>query len=108
MESQEQSNSPLLLWILGIARDLLKVFARQLVVGIDPQGALKMKLGFRKLAYFRQSTPQIGFRVCIIRAQADGGTIVLNCVQEFVLRGKSIRQIVLCVKVVWLCFEGSG
>ena len=40
--------------ILRSVTQLFKVFARQLVVGIDLQGPLKVKLGFSKVADFRQ------------------------------------------------------
>src|SRR6266568_1823198 len=85
--------SPLLLKIFQISRDLFKILARQLVIGIDLQGALKM---------------QLGLRVSVVWMQADGGAIMLNRFQEFVLGGKGICQIVVRVKVVWLYLESGG
>src|SRR6266567_411173 len=100
--------SPLLLKIFQISRDLFKILARQLVIGIDLQGALKMQLGLGELACFGQSAAQVGLRVSVVWMQADGGAIMLNRFQEFALGGKGVCQIVVRVKVVWLYLEGEG
>src|SRR6266571_488885 len=74
--------SPLLLKIFQISRDLFKILARQLVIGIDPQSALVVLLGFGEFAYFGQSAAQVGLRVSVVWMQADGGAIMLNRSEE--------------------------
>src|SRR5256885_12616147 len=72
-------------------------------MGIDPQSALQMQLGLGELARLGQSAAQVGFCVSVVRTQADGGAIVLNRFEESILRDKSTCQIVVRVKIVWLC-----
>ena len=72
------------------------------MIGIDPQGALKMQLGLGELACFGQSAAQVGLRVGVVRMQANGGTIVFNCFEKPILRDKSICQIVVRVKIISL------
>src|SRR5258708_9244818 len=88
--------------ILRLEVDLLEILARQLVMGIDPQSTLKMQPSLGELARFGQSAAQVGLRVSVVRMQADGSAIVVNCFEEFVLRDKGICQIVVRVKIVWL------
>ena len=94
--------------MLRIPADLLKVLARQLVIGINLQGALKMNLCFREIAGFGQRAAQIRLCIGVVRTQADGCAIMFNRLNEFVLRSKSICQIVVRVEIVWLRLECRG
>ena len=66
-----------------------------------------MQLRFGQVARFGQSAAQVGLRVSIVWMQADSRAIVLNCFDESILRGKSICQIVMSIKIVWLRPKGS-
>ena len=66
-----------------------------------------MELGLGKLACFGQSAAQVGLRVGVVWTQADGGAIVLNRLEEFTLRDKSICQIVVRIEIVWLRAPGA-
>jgi len=98
LATSEYASSPLLLTILRIAVDLFEILARQLVMGIDPQGALKMQLGLGELARFGQSAAQVGLGVSIVRTQADGNAIVLYCCEESCLAAPGARH----KDMVWL------
>ena len=57
----------LLLLLLRVGIDLLQVFARQLIVRIDFQGPLEMKLSLREVTGDSEGATQVRFRVSIVR-----------------------------------------
>ena len=77
---------------VGVAVELLEVFAGKIVVGVEAEGAPVVHAGFEQAAGGGEGAAEVGFGVGVIGMEADGGPEMDQGPGEVALRGEGVAD----------------